>query len=103
FGHLEDALGPEMKPTDYGYSYSNRKEFNEYRAAVGPLAKAFARAEYEETQDWFKMHGITHVTVVRGMTFNQDENPYPDATLVPAEVEVQLQPQSSYSMQLVTA
>jgi len=58
--------------------------------------RAFVRAEYDATQAWFKEQGITHVSVFRGVSDDDDELGYGFET-------VTMQPASSWSTDLQTA
>lgn len=55
----------------------------------------FAKAQYQQTQDWFKKRGITEISVVRGM-----KTPGPAD---PKVVSMGLQPASSFSADIGTA
>jgi hypothetical protein len=55
--------------------------------------RAFVRAEYDRTQKWFKEHGITHLSVFRGMSDDDDELGYGFET-------VTMQPASSWTTDL---
>jgi hypothetical protein len=58
--------------------------------------RAFVRAEYTRTQEWFKAQGITHVSVFRGMGD-------PDDALGSGIETVTMQPASSWTTDLKTA
>ncbi|MEV0996894.1 hypothetical protein [Nonomuraea sp. NPDC050202] len=75
-----------------------------------PFIEAFARAQYEATQQWLRDAGVTHLHVLRGMVWNPvdlgDELPAwagpergPDAY----EEEVPLRPLSSFTLSPFTA
>lgn len=58
--------------------------------------RAFVRAEYDRTQEWFKSNDITHVSVFRGMGDEHKELGYGFET-------VTMQPASSWTTDLDTA
>jgi hypothetical protein len=62
----------------------------------GARLRAFARAEYERTQEWFKSQGIMHVTAFRGM----DD---PDDALGYGYEDITMQPASSWTTNLEIA
>ena len=62
----------------------------------GARLRAFVRAEYEATQAWFKEHGITHVTAIRGMDDENEDLGFGYET-------VTMQPASSWTANVETA
>lgn len=58
---------------DWDKAEVSSKQEDDYKANA-PLYKAFVRAQYEETQDFFAKNGITEVPVYRGMYFPDDTN-----------------------------
>lgn len=63
----------------------------------GDFYKAFLRAQYNATQDYFKAAGIKEVSVYRGMTFRSQSSP-PDWTKgFKTNSEVPLRPLSSFA------
>ena len=58
--------------------------------------RAFVRAEYERTQEWFKAQGVTHVSAFRGM---DDE----DKVLGLGYEDITMQPASSWTTDLDVA
>jgi len=67
----------------------------------GDLDRAFARAEYENTQAWLKENGFTEVTVFRGMYDAEHINAQGMGQGVPDVVN--MQPASSWTVDLDTA
>lgn len=53
-----------------------QKKTDQYYEKYGDMFKAFVRAQYDETQDFFAKNGITQVPVYRGMYF-ADESDVP--------------------------
>jgi Inorganic Pyrophosphatase len=59
-------------PTGVDYNKPSAEQVDDFKAAM----RAFTRAEYENTQAWFKEKGITEVSVFRGMKQSQVEPSY---------------------------
>jgi len=69
----------------------------------GDFYKAFLRAQYNATQDYFKAAGIKEVSVYRGMTFHSQSSP-PDWTKgFKTNSEVPLRPLSSFAYSAIEA
>jgi len=66
---------------------------------IQPGMQAFLRAQYDNTQDWFKGQGITEVPVMRGMCWQQGEAPIPSKEFdgESRTMDVSLQAMSSFS------
>lgn len=65
--------------------------------------KVFLREMYDQTQKFFKEQGITHIPVVRGMSFS-DTSPVSHIPLnTPTKAKMTLQPLSSFSSDSSTA
>lgn len=80
------------------FRVSTRKETTELSDEFA-FDKAYSRAEYENTQDYFKRLGIKEVTVFRGQVGGGVEESYANGD----EVTVRMQPASSWTTDLFTA
>jgi len=69
--------------------------------------RAFLRAQYDITQEWFKEKGINHVYLMRGANWDKANLPKTMKDYIwngtPARERVQLQPLSSFSTEADTA
>jgi hypothetical protein len=72
-------------------------------AESGAVYRAFHRAQYNNTQRWFKKHGITHVTLYRGMAIPKETAETALKGGTSAITDLATQPVSSYSYELETA
>ena len=100
---IQSAAQEEFK-IDSSRNAMHRVESGEVAADVetltsnyGGLLRAFARAQYDETQAFFKSKGISSVTVFRGMRLRDAEDDEARAAEHGAFGDVQLQPISSFS------
>ncbi len=75
----------------FGYKMDTPERIAIFKEALGD----FAKAQYNQTQEWFKKRGITEVSVVRGMRTK------PPAS--PEQVSMGLQPASSFSADVSTS
>ncbi|MEV7011658.1 hypothetical protein [Streptosporangium sp. NPDC051022] len=78
------------------------------RAERGPFLEAFARAQYDATQEWLARAGVTHVYLLRGMywdleAYTPPEWADPARGPGPYEAEVSLHPLSSFTLNPFTA
>jgi hypothetical protein len=65
--------------------------------------KAFLRTQYNHTQEFLKDAGITHLPIIRGMSF-ADNSPVDHIEFnTPTKAKMQLQPLSSFSSSATTA
>lgn len=90
--HLTDAATEHIPP-------ESMEAFTAKYGGDGAGLQAFARAMYDNTQAWFSEHHITEVPVYRGVRFAAGAAP--DGLPVDGEiheVEVRLQPASSFSV-----
>lgn len=71
------------------------------------VMSAVLKAQYENTQSWLASQGVEEVFVVRGMRLRQDESPgltgRSQLTSTNVETEIDLQPLSSFSVDMPTA
>lgn len=76
-----------------------------FSGASDPLLRAFARSEYEATQDWFRQQGITEVVLYRGMGYpvRKDSDKRPVTVSEGETVEVVANPLSSWAFQQPSA
>lgn len=65
--------------------------------------KAFLREQYNQTQDWFKAQGITHVPIMRGMGMKNEKALSHIPLNTPTKTKFGLQPISSFSSSADTA
>ena len=101
---VQMAMKQEFKLKGASTSHLNEdlvslaKEDKTKIAGVGKLL----RAQYEETQEYFKKNGITHVTAFRGMQvkFNEKQKKHLDKVVVD---KISSQPLSSWSTNLEEA
>lgn len=59
--------------------------------------RAFLREQYNQTQEYFKKNGITHVPILRGMGFDKIEPMKHIPLNTPTKTKMSLQPMSSFS------
>ena len=72
----------------------------------GRLYQAFLRAQYDNTQQFFKDNGITEVPLFRGFNFNRSiaaGQPLPDWVQKGTDQSISLRPLSSFSYDVPTA
>ncbi|GHE31490.1 hypothetical protein GCM10017673_37780 [Streptosporangium violaceochromogenes] len=78
------------------------------RAEKGPFLEAFARAQYDATQEWLAQSGVTHMHLFRGMYWDMELFDPPDWAdpgrgPEPYEIDVPLSPLSSFTLNPFTA
>lgn len=97
---------------EFGLSYASLSHFNQsaletardYYAKWGEALRAFVRAQYELTQEYFAAQGITEVTVMRGMRYNSIRDVGSAFFNGKAEsVAMSMQPMSSFTTNSSTA
>lgn len=86
----EDAVWNEAAAV-FGYKMDTPERVAIFKEAM----RDFAKAQYSQTQKWFKERGITEVSVVRGM-----KTPGPSS---PEVISMGLQPASSFSAHIATS
>lgn len=102
----------EEDDPDYIYRPDPEDEAEQLLADVGPGLRAFLRAMYDETQEYFKKKGIKQVKLYRGMYWQgrvgdgfedytpskaADTYPYKQIGIGPQRAKARLQPISSFS------
>lgn len=96
---MQHAIAAEMGLSNAatGHLLSTSDAPKTAAVASNPCMRAVIRAQYEATQEHFKREGITELTLHRG--YAHDDKPKP----VGSQVDLELQPASSFSMSYDTA
>ena len=120
---LKDTLDWTMYDQGVASTPLENKEVQKFLADNGDIYETFLKAQYKLTQDFFKEHGITEVTVYRGFKFGYGADDVPEWAkqqvennskdmqskyqgkdlLPPYQATIPLRPLSSFSYSPLTA